>query len=98
MLLVVDVYVVQNFTTCAACVVKQLVSEKLDNSMKTRTSQLDTSIFSIFGVCTGNVRSTPTPYEILRTVNVSEIPPPRLLMTTPSKTWILSRLPSMIRT
>src|SRR3954462_10775658 len=32
---------------------------------------LCTSIFSIFGECTGNVRSTPTPKDCLRTVNVS---------------------------
>ena len=32
------------------------------------------------------------------TVKVSEIPPPRRLITTPSNTWIRSRVPSMIRT
>ena len=49
-------------------------------------------------MCNGNVRSTPTPEEILRTVKVSEIPPPRRLITTPSNTWIRSREPSTIRT
>jgi len=29
-----------------------------------------TSSLSIFGECSGNVRSTPTPKEFLRTVNV----------------------------
>ncbi len=33
-----------------------------------------TSIFSIFGECSGNVRSTPTPNDCLRTVKVSRTP------------------------
>jgi hypothetical protein len=45
-----------------------------------------TSIFSIFGEWTGNVRSTPTPNDCLRTVNVSREPEPCRLITIPSKT------------
>src|SRR3954453_22250503 len=52
------------------------------------------SIFSIFGECTGNVRSTPTPKESLRTVKVSRAPLPWRRITTPSKTWVRRRLPS----
>ena len=43
---------------------------------------------SILGECTGKVRSTPTPNDCLRTVNVSRSPLPWRLMTTPSKTWV----------
>src|SRR4051812_10848182 len=50
---------------------------------------------SILGECTGNVRSTPTPKDCLRTVNVSRTPWPWRLMTTPSKTWVRRRVPSM---
>src|SRR5688572_7608613 len=50
---------------------------------------------SIFGECTGNVRSTPTPNDCLRTVNVSRTPWPWRLMTTPSKTWVRRRVPSI---
>src|SRR5215210_5835376 len=50
---------------------------------------------SIFGECTGNVRSTPTPKDCLRTVNVSRTPSPWRLITTPSKTWVRRRVPSM---
>src|ERR1019366_4650859 len=50
---------------------------------------------SILGECTGNERSTPTPKDCLRTVNVSRAPCPWRLMTTPSKTWIRRREPSM---
>ena len=40
--------------------------------MARRTSpRAATSIFSIFGECSGNVRSTPTPKDCLRTVKVS---------------------------
>src|SRR6266508_4647981 len=53
-----------------------------------------TSIRSIRGLFTLNVRSTPTPLAIRRTVIERVIPPPRRRMTTPSKTWIRSRLPS----
>ncbi len=38
------------------------------------------------GECTGNVRSTPTPNEILRTVNVSRRPPFWRRITTPWNT------------
>src|SRR5262245_18750136 len=54
-----------------------------------------TSIFSIFGEWSGNVRSTPTPDESLRTVNVSRTPAPWRLMTIPSKTWTRRRWPSI---
>src|SRR5215218_5658215 len=50
---------------------------------------------SIFGECTGNVRSTPTPNDCLRTVKVSRTPWPWRLMTTPSKTWVRRRVPSI---
>src|SRR4051794_2100453 len=50
------------------------------------------------GVCSGNVRSTPTPKLTLRTVKVSRIPPPWRRMTTPWKTWMRERLPSTTRT
>ena len=43
----------------------------------------------------GNVRSTPTPNDCLRTVKVSRTPWPWRLMTTPSKTWVRRRVPSM---
>ena len=50
---------------------------------------------SIFGECSGNMRSTPTPKDCLRTVNVSRAPWPWRLITTPSKTWTRRRVPSM---
>src|SRR5580765_2833778 len=50
---------------------------------------------SIFGECTGNVRSTPTPNDCLRTVNVSRTPAPWRLSTIPSKTWTRRRWPSI---
>ena len=50
---------------------------------------------SIFGECTGNVRSTPTPKDCLRTVKVSRTPSPWRLMTTPSKTCVRRRVPSI---
>src|SRR6185369_914352 len=53
-----------------------------------------TSIFSIRGLWILNVRSTPTPLAIRRTVIERVIPPPRRRITMPSKTWIRSRLPS----
>ena len=56
-----------------------------------------TSILSIFGECSGNVRSTPTPNEFLRTVNVSRAPAPWRLITIPSNTWMRWRVPSMTR-
>src|SRR4029453_17544646 len=48
---------------------------------------------SIFGECTGNVRSTPTPNDCLRTVNVSRTPAPWRLSTIPSKTCTRRRWP-----
>src|SRR5690348_10800546 len=53
---------------------------------------------SMRGECTGNVRSTPTPYDVLRTVNVSRLPAPLRPMTVPSKTWMRSLSPSTTRT
>src|ERR1019366_9564028 len=44
------------------------------------------------------MRSTPTPFEILRTVNVSETPAPRREMHTPSKACRRSFSPSLTRT
>ena len=52
----------------------------------------------MIGECKGNLRSTPIPLDILRTVNVSLIPPPARSMTTPSNTWIRDLSPSTIRT
>src|SRR5262245_41082932 len=52
---------------------------------------------STFGEWSGNVRSTPTPNDCLRTVNVSRTPGPWRLMTVPSKTWIREREPSITR-
>src|SRR3954452_18082364 len=49
---------------------------------------------SILGECTGNVRSTPTPKDCLRTVKVSRAPWPWRLSTTPSNTWVRRRVPS----
>ena len=43
-------------------------------------------MWSMIGECKGNLRSTPIWLEILRTVNVSEIPPPARSITTPSNT------------
>ena len=63
---------------------------------RARTSpRAATSMCSIFGECSGNVRSTPTPNESLRTVNVSRTPSPWRLSTTPSKTCVRRRVPSM---
>src|SRR5690242_372198 len=50
---------------------------------------------SIFGECTGKVRSTPTPNDCLRTVNVSRTPAPWRLSTIPSKTCTRRRWPSI---
>jgi hypothetical protein len=54
-----------------------------------------TSSFSILGEWSGNVRSTPTPNEFFRTVNVSRAPEPWRLMQMPSKTWRRCREPSI---
>src|SRR2546427_4655262 len=53
---------------------------------------------SMRGECTGKVRSTPTPYDVLRTVKVSRLAPPLRPMTVPSKTWMRSLSPSTTRT
>src|SRR2546430_4667289 len=50
------------------------------------------------GECTGKVRSSPTPYDVLRTVKVSRVAPPLRPMTVPSKTWMRSLSPSTTRT
>ena len=39
------------------------------------------------------MRSTPTPYDVFRTANVSRLPLPEMAITTPSKTWIRSFSP-----
>src|SRR4029453_5722217 len=52
----------------------------------------------IRGECSGNVRSTPTPYEMRRTVKDARPPSPRLRMTTPSKSCVRSFSPSTTRT
>src|SRR6266545_1630449 len=54
-----------------------------------------TSIRSIFGEWSGNVRSTPTPKDCLRTVKVSRAPAPWRFRTMPSKTWIRCLWPSI---
>ena len=41
-----------------------------------------------------NVRSTPTPWAMRRTVKFAPAPPLLRRMTTPSKTWVRSRSPS----
>jgi hypothetical protein len=52
---------------------------------------------AIFGECSGNFRSTPSPATIRRTVNISRLPEPLRAMTTPLKIWIRSFSPSRIR-
>ena len=56
-----------------------------------------TSIFSTRGLLTMNVRSTPTPLAILRTVMERAMPPPLSFITVPSKTWMRSLPPSTTR-
>src|SRR5216684_3365040 len=46
------------------------------------------------GECNGKVRSTPTPYEMRRTVNEARPPSPRRRITMPSKTCNRSFSPS----
>src|SRR5262245_7278919 len=55
------------------------------------------SILAIFGEWTGKVRSTPSPCTMRRTVNISRMPSPRLLMTTPAKICTRSFSPSRMR-
>ena len=45
-----------------------------------------------------NTRSTPSPYDTFRTVKLDRKPARRRAIQTPSKFWILSLLPSTIRT
>src|SRR5437660_6314850 len=68
-------------------------------SLARRTRPLrSSSISAIAGECSGKIRSTPTPAEILRTVKVSLMPPPRRPMHTPSNAWRRSFSPSRTRT
>src|SRR3990172_3335192 len=46
------------------------------------------------GECSGNVRSTPTPYEMRRTVKDARTLSPRFRMTMPSKSCVRSFSPS----
>src|SRR5947207_13288607 len=55
-------------------------------------------IDEIIGLCTGKMRSTPMPLEILRTVKDSLTPLPRRAMHTPSNAWRRSLSPSFTRT
>src|SRR6478752_3040343 len=55
-------------------------------------------MWSSTGLCTGKVRSTPTWKLILRTVKVSRTPSPERPMTTPWKTWMRERFPSVMFT
>src|SRR3989475_8820329 len=74
-------------------------SRRRKYNLARRTRPLRTSsIAAIAGECSGKIRSTPTPAEILRTVNVSLMPPPRRPMHTPSKARRRSFSPSRTRT
>src|SRR6266540_3628093 len=74
-------------------------SRRRKYSLARRTRPLRTSsISAIDGACSGKIRSTPTPAEILRTVNVSLMPPPRRAMQMPSNAWRRSLSPSRTRT
>src|SRR5687767_12319888 len=46
------------------------------------------------GECSGKIRSTPWPNDILRTVNEARTPPRCIPMTMPSNTWMRSLSPS----
>src|SRR5437762_4170908 len=68
-------------------------------SLARRTRPLrSSSISAIAGECSGKMRSTPTPAEILRTVKVALIPAPRRPMHTPSNACSRSLSPSRTRT
>src|SRR4029453_17960257 len=54
-----------------------------------------TSTRSMRGECSGKVRSTPTPYEMRRTVNDARPPSPRRRIPIPSKGVVRSFSPSM---
>src|SRR5205809_3522837 len=74
-------------------------SRRRKYNLARRTRPLRTSATSaIAGECSGKMRSTPTPAEILRTVNVSSMPPPRRAMHTPSNACSRSFSPSRTRT
>src|SRR5437773_1315877 len=74
-------------------------SRRRKYSLARRTRPLRTSsISAIAGECSGKIRSTPTPAEILRTVKVALIPAPRRPMPTPSKACSRSLSPSRTRT
>src|SRR3989454_4848190 len=74
-------------------------SRRRKYSLARRTRPLRTSsIPAIAGECSGKIRSTPTPAEILRTVNVALIPAPRRPMHTPSNACRRSLSPSRTRT
>ena len=53
---------------------------------------------SMRGEFSRKLRSTPTAWEILRTVKLDRRPSLRLVMTTPSNAWIRSLFPSMTLT
>src|SRR5262245_52082954 len=53
---------------------------------------------SMRGECTGKMRSTPMPYDVFRTVNISRLEPPERPSTVPSNTWMRSLSPSTTRT
>ena len=57
-----------------------------------------TSMWLTIGACTGKIRSTPIPNDTLRTVIALFTPLPFIAITMPSKTWILSLLPSVTLT
>ena len=48
------------------------------------------------GECSGNLRSTPSPATIRRTVNISRAPLPLRAITVPLKIWVRSLSPSRI--
>jgi hypothetical protein len=57
-----------------------------------------TVMLASVGECSGNVRSTPMPSEIFRTVNVLRMPAPRTLVTRPRNFCWRSLSPSITRT
>ena len=73
---------------------------ELAQVVEARATDLDPretiSIFSMRDVCSGKMRSTPTPYETLRTVNEARDPPRCWPITTPSKICTRSLSPSLI--
>ena len=55
-----------------------------------------TSTLAIAGEWTGKIRSTPWLFTIRRTVNISLMPPPVLMMTVPVKTCTRCFSPSVM--